>query len=504
MATIISDRASERGRLRIDEEGLRAWLDGVLTRHPAVGLAVGVVGNGSMELFAGRGLADVGSLTPITEGTVFRVGSITKLFTAIAVMQLEEDGLVDLDAPASECLRSYRLIPAHPSFPQVTLRHLLTHTAGIPEVRHVFDLIHPEAGPFGGRPVVLSVEHGRPLPSLAEYYGDGLRIVQQPGSTFAYTNHGFATLGQVVEDVSGMPLGTYFRDRIFEPLGMEDSDLIRLERIASRLATGYTFGRHGAEPVPDRDWIGAGAGGVYSTPRDMARFATALLGGGANEHGRILDAETLASMFVCNHRPDPRIPGRGLGIARGDAGGHLLVGHDGVLPGFNSELWVAPRDGLGVIAFTNGSRGAFTWMEAELRGLLRRLLDVPEEVVRTDIPEHPEIWHELCGHYRFPPRISDLRGRLAFPAGVEVFVRGVHLMIRALVPSAVLYRGLALHPDDEDDPTVFRLDLSSLGMSTARVVFGRDAATGRAAIQADLGGQPVSLVRTGRSEATGR
>lgn len=504
MATTSIDRSVERVGLSIDDEELRAWIDRVVTRHPAVGLAVGVVGPGSVELFAGRGLADVASITPITGDTGFRVGSITKLFTAIAVMQLEEDGLVDLDAPASEYLRAFRLVPAHPSFPQVTLRHLLTHTAGIPEVRHVLDLIHPEAGPFGGRPVILSVPFGHPLPSLAEYYRDGLRIVHPPGTTFAYTNHGFATLGQIVEDVTGMSLATVFRDRTFEPLGMEDTDLVRSKPIASRLATGYTFGRHGAEPVPDRDWIGAGAGGVYSTPRDMARFASALLGGGANEHGRILNAETSASMFVCNHRPDPRIPGRGLGFARGDAGGHLLVGHDGILPGFNSELWLAPRDGIGVIAFTNGSKGAFTWLEAEVRALLRRLLDVPDDVVRTGIPEHPEMWHELCGHYRFPAKISDLRGRLALAAGVEVFVRDGHLMIRALVPVPALYRGLVLHPDDEDDPTVFRLDLSKLGMSTARLVFGRDAATGRAAIHADLGGQPLTLVRTGRSEATGR
>jgi hypothetical protein len=206
-------------------------------------------------------------------------------------------------------------------------------------------------------------------------------------------------------------------------------------------------------------------------------------------------------MFVCSHRPDPRVPGRGLGFARGDAGGHLLVGHDGILPGLNAGLWIAPGDGVGVIAFTNGSSGAFVWMESEIKGLLNRLLDVPDEIVRTDIPERPENWRELCGRYRLLPKISDLRGRLALPAGVEVFVRGGHQMIRALVPVPALYRGLPLHPDDEDDPTVFRLDLSSLGMSTVRVVFGTDAATGRTAIHLDLGGQPLSLVRTGRRRA---
>ena len=91
----------------------------------------------------------------------------------------------------------------------------------------------------------------------------------------------------------------------------------------------------------------------------------------------------------------------------------------------------------------------------------------------------------LCGRYRLPPRISDLRGRLAVPAGVEVLARGGHLVIRALTPVPGLYRGLPLHPDEEDDPYVFRLDLSELGMSSVRVVFGRDAAGGAAAIHAD-------------------
>jgi hypothetical protein len=135
------------------------------------------------------------------------------------------------------------------------------------------------------------------------------------------------------------------------------------------------------------------------------------------------------------------------------------------------------------------------WMETEFKRLLRGLLDTPGEVVRTDIPPRPEVWEELCGRYRLPPRISDLRGRLAMAGGVEVFVRGGRLMIRALTPIPTLRRGLPLHPDDETDPYVFRLDLSGSGMSSIRVVFGRDTASDSAAIHADLGGQPLSLIR---------
>jgi CubicO group peptidase (beta-lactamase class C family) len=492
---LVRHDAGHRAQVRLDEPELRAWMDGILNRHPAVGVAVGIVRHGSLEFFHRHGFADIASNTPIDADTVFRIGSVTKPFTAIAVMQLHEQGLIDLDAPANDYLRAYELIPAEAGLGPATVRHLLTHTAGIAEVQRVVDLFHPEAGPFEGRPPIRSVAAGEPMPSLAAYYLRGLRVVAEPGTRFAYCNHGFATLGQIVEDVSGMALERYLREWIFEPLGMADTDLVRSDRVASRLATGYALGRHGVKAVPDRDWIGTGGGGIYSTARDIARFAAALMGGGANEHGSILEPATLSTMFEPHYQPDPRVPGWGLGFARGEAGGHRLVGHDGILPGFNSTLLVAPDDGLAIVAFTNGSRGAFVWMETEFKRLLRHLLDAPDEVIRTDIPHHPEIWDELCGGYRLPARISDLRQRLAIPGGVEVFVRGGHLMIRALTPVPALYRGLRLHPDDEDDPYIFRLDLSGFGLGTVRIVFGRDVGSDTAAIHADLGGQPLALIR---------
>src|SRR6266581_843330 len=131
--------------------------------------------------------------------------------TAIATMQLRERGQVDLDAPASDYLRAYRLIPARAGFRPPTLRHLLTHTAGVRAVRKPSDLLRPALG--WGTPV------GRPAPSLAEYYRGGLRVDVEPGTRWAYSNHGFATLGQIVEDVSGIALDRYLRERVFGPLG---------------------------------------------------------------------------------------------------------------------------------------------------------------------------------------------------------------------------------------------------------------------------------------------
>jgi len=473
---------------------LRRTIDEILNRRPAVGLAVGVVRDGDLAFFAGRGLANIRSKAPMTEDTVFRIASVTKLFTAIAVMQLSEQGLVDLDVPANDYLRAYKLVPAKASFRAATVRHLLTHTAGIPEVVHVSDLLHPGWGPFGVRPAQRSVRVGDRMPSLAEYYAGGLRVAADPGSAFQYCNHGFATLGQIVEDVTGTSLTRYFHERLFKPLGMTNSDLVRSERVVARLATGYVLGRDGATLVPDRDWICVAAGGIYSTPRDLGRFVAALLGGGANEHGRVLEPATLATMFEPHYQPDPRISGRGLGFFRTDVGEHRVVGHDGLLPGFAAELLVAPDDGVGIFALTNGSPGAHEWLGIELDRLLRQLLRAPDAAVRADVPEHPEIWAELCGRYQLPAG-SDLRGRVAMGAGAEVFVRAGHLMVRIFTPIPALFRGLPLHPDNQDDPYVFRLDLSVFGMATVRIVFGGESGDGVTAVHVDLAGQPLTLLK---------
>jgi hypothetical protein len=313
------------------------------------------------------------------------------------------------------------------------------------------------------------------MPSLADHYGGGIRLVAEPGTRFRYGNHGFATLGQIVEDVSGQPFGRYLREHVFEPLGMERSGIVRVQHLGSGLATGYEMGPSGPKPATPHDFVTAGAASVTSTPRDMARYVAALLGGGANEHGSVLEPATVAMMFEPQYQPDPRIPGIGLAFWRIDLGGRRAVEHQGTLPGFHSQIFLAPDDGVGVIAFTNGSWRPDFWLPAEVSGLLREMLGVPDDVIRTDVPRRPEVWGDLCGWYQLDGPLSDVRMRGMLGAGAEVFVRDGQLMIRVLTPIPVLAQGFALHPDDPEDPDVFRLDLAEFGLGSMRVVFGRDA-----------------------------
>jgi CubicO group peptidase (beta-lactamase class C family) len=474
----------------VAQPGVDERVAGVLNRHPAVGLAVGVVRADGPATFSTHGLADVASGSPVTEDTAFRVGSITKTFTAIAAVQLAERGLVDLDAPVADHLRTVRLVPDDPRWRPVTLRHLLTHTAGIGEVRRPGDLLRPVFGEL--------VRPGHPVPPLAGYYRRGLRVRAEPGTRWRYTGHGFAVVGQVVEDVTGIPLDTYLRRHVFGPLGMTGTYLSP-PGPDDGVATGYALDRTGARPVPAHHQVTAAAGAAVSTPRDMARYLTALLGGGANEHGSVLAPASMAGMFAPHYRPDPRIPGMGLAFFRREAGGHRVVEHGGLVPGFDSQIVLAPDDGVAVLAVTNGTRGGMFWLPTEADALLGAALGLPPEAVRRDVPHRPDVWPELCGRYTLPGPLTDARARGMAGAGVDVVVRGGRLRLRVRTPVPVAWRGFPLHPDDPADPDVFRLDLSGLGLATMRVVFSRGPDGRAESVHVDRG-QLLSARRPHRQE----
>ena len=456
-------------------------LAAICGRHPAVGLAVGVVRDGRLRHFHGHGLADIASRAPVTEDTVFRIGSITKTFTAVAVLQLCEQGLVDLDAPASDYLRGYRLIPAKPGHRLPTVRQLLTHTAGLPQLIYPARAFQPVLGE--------TVPYGQRVPSLAEFYRGRLHLIAEPGTRHTYSNHGFATLGQIIEDLTGQPLSRRFREHIFEPLGMTGTDLARSDGIRARLATGYSLRAGGPRPVRDRDLVIPGAGAIYSTTADMGRYVAALLAGGSGEHGPILKPETLTSMFAPHYQPDPRLAGVGLAFFRQDLGGHLVAGHDGLVPGFTSQMSLAPDDRAGVVAFTNGARSAMAWLGTEVNAILGHTLGLPDPVIRADVPHHPEIWADVCGWYSFRGSFRDAQRWLV--AGAQVLIRHGQLTLRPVTPVPALARGLPLAPDDPGDPYVFRVDLSGLGIGTGRVVFSRSPHAAVTAFHLDLGFPPL-------------
>ena len=404
------------------------------------GLALGVVRDGELERFVGLGVADARTERPVDARTAFRIGSISKTMTAIAVLQLVEDGRLALDDPIGDHLRSVR-VDAPRGAPAVTIRHLLTHTAGIGEVRRWSDL---------GRPMIaLASKAGEPPPPLARYYRRGLRTEVPPGTKWAYANHGFALLGLVVEEQRGRPFADLMRERIFDPLGMEHTDFVRSDRVRERLAVGY--GRRGArlKPVKDHEVAVAPAGSCYSCAEDMARYAGALLAGGAP----LLRPETLELMLTPQDPPSATLPGMGLSFFLERFGAHRVAGHDGGWPGFISAMLVAPDDGVGVVAFTNTNTQAAPHLLADK--VLRRLLDLPAPADPV-VAERPHLWSDLVGVYKpLPGTKTNLRVTPLIGGEVEVTVRKGHLAARA--PSALrpLRRGIRLRAADPDDPLAF-------------------------------------------------
>jgi hypothetical protein len=218
-------------------------------------------------------------------------------------------------------------------------------------------------------------------------------------------------------------------------------------------------------PVP-------GGGGLYSTIDDMAGYLIALLRGGANEHGRVLAADTISSMFGSHFQPDPRVTGMGLAFEPREERDRVFVAKGGTLPGFLSAIEMFPEAGLGVVVLTNtgglDNRGA---AEPLASALVHRLLDLPDDLVRDDIVPHPETWADLCGWYAPDAGpVTNLIPRVMMGAGVEVVVRRGQLVLRPLSPVPALRAGMVLHPDDPDDPQVFRVVLPAYAR-TSRVVF---------------------------------
>ena len=213
---------------------------------------------------------------------------------------------------------------------------------------------------------------------------------------------------------------------------------------------------------------------MYSSTADMARYLSALLHGGAGEHGSVLGPDTLASMFQPHFQLDPRLPGMGLGFEPNEESGHRTVWKTGVVSGFLSAMVVAPDDGVGVFVFGNtGGLDGRNVSEPLAKALLRLLLGLPDQALRTDIPPRPETWREICGWYSPDPGpVTNLFVRALWGAGVEVVVRGGQLLLKPLTPVPAMRRGMRLYPDDPDDPRVFRVEVPEYGKNY-RVVFKR-------------------------------
>lgn len=298
-----------------------------------VGLAVSIGGRDGLVWFRGFGSANAPG-TEVRPDSVFRIGSVSKTITAIGVMQLVEAGKIALDDPINDHLKSYKVEAAEGSEP-ITIRHLLTHRSGL-------------AGRGG---IDIGIAYGEPVPPLAEFYADGLRAKNAVGAEWAYSNDAFATLGHLIEEINGKPFYESMDETFFGPLGMTSSSFFRHPAIAERLVTGFSPEGDGFIECADLEVIVRGAGSVYSTAEDMARYTSCLINGGAP----VLKKETLDEMWSEQGKlPQEGIKGhQGLSFIVHDVEGHRVPWHNGGWPGAATSMYVAADDGRSVVLTAN-------------------------------------------------------------------------------------------------------------------------------------------------------
>jgi CubicO group peptidase (beta-lactamase class C family) len=294
--------------------------------------AVLVAKDGHVLFSKAYGLADRENGIPNTLQTRFRIGSMNKMFTAVAILQLVEAGKVDLTAPLGRYLSDY---PNRDVATKVTIHHLLTHTGG------TGDIFGPEFE-----------AHRKELRTLADYvelYGKrGLEF--EPGSRWAYSNYGMVLLGAVIEKVTGQSYYDYVQAHIYEPAGMTGSGSEPEDQTVPDRSIGYTMEPGTTKWIPNTDTLpyrGTSAGGGYSTVEDLARFAHALL---SHELLRPDSTELLITGKV-DSRPGARYA---YGFEDGrDADGNGWVGHGGGAPGMNGDLRIYPKSGYVVAVLAN-------------------------------------------------------------------------------------------------------------------------------------------------------
>ncbi|MEO7691922.1 MAG: serine hydrolase domain-containing protein [Sphingomonas sp.] len=319
-----------------------AWLDGFmpygLETGAIAGAVVVVVKDGKVLTQRGYGYSDVKAQKPVDpDNTLFRPGSISKLFTWTAVMQQVQAGKLDLDRDVNDYL-DFKIPPAWGK--PITLRNLMTHTAGFEETAKYLIAINPT----DNRPLEAALKRSVP----ARIYA--------PGSMASYSNYGASVAGYLVQRVSGEPFEAYVQRHIFAPLGMAHSSFVQPlpAGLGPLLAKGYLTAS--GDPQPFEIIPMSPAGALSASGADMAKFMIAHL----SANNPLLDAKTAKLMYATANTPIPGMPGMALGFYHEDRNGLNIIGHGGDTDWFHSDLHLYLDKGVGLYMSFNsaGKEGA--------------------------------------------------------------------------------------------------------------------------------------------------
>lgn len=341
----ISAAAQTTGSGPIDLVETSAFIDGTVSasmqNSHVPGAVVVIVKDGDVFFAKGYGYADLESLAPVDPArTLFRPGSISKLFTWTAVMQLVEQGKLSLDEDVNTYL-DFK-IPATFKDP-ITLKDLMTHTPGFEDKGQGLFKLDPKE-----------------VSSLEEYLKQNLPARVFPaGEISAYSNYGTALSGYIVERVAGIPFNDYIQKNIFDPLAMNNSSFQQPlpARLQPDMASAYNFFNGDYVKGSFEYVVGAPAGALSTTGLDMARFMIAHLQNGELGDKRILQEKTAIQMHSPLYASDQRLDGMAYGFFNGMTNGNYVISHGGDTMLFHSNLFLIPEYNLGLFISTNGSNG---------------------------------------------------------------------------------------------------------------------------------------------------
>ncbi len=298
-------------------------------------LSIALVDDQQIVWSKGFGVANSKDKIPVTDETIYRVGSVSKLFTDIAVMQLVEQGKIDLDAPVTRYVPNFR--PRNPFGKVITLRQLMSHRSGLVRetpVGNYFDPTEPSLA--------------RTIASLND-----TELVYAPESHTKYSNAAIATVGYVLERTQRQPFAKYLKRAVLDPLGLAHSSFEPTPEVTKNLAKAYMWTIDGRVfEAPTFEMGIAPSGSMYTTVGDLGRFMSALFAGGRGANGSILKAATLAQMWTPQYVKAGQKTGYGIGFGISEMNGHRKIGHGGAIYGFATQLSALPDDKLGVVVVT--------------------------------------------------------------------------------------------------------------------------------------------------------
>ncbi len=337
---------------------IEAFLDGLmplqLAQDNIAGAVIVVVKDGNVVFQKGYGYADIAKKTPVTaDGTLFRIGSVSKLFTWTAIMQLVEQGKVNLDADVNQYL-DFKIPNTYPK--PITVRNVMTHTTGFNEV--IKDLITKDS---------------KEMKPLGDYLKENIPArIYPPGTIPAYSNYGATLAGYIVQRVSGQPFDDYIEQHILQPLNMSRTTFRQPLPAALKplMSSGYMLASQPAKPfefvVP---WP---AGSVAASGLDMTHFILAHLQDGQYGNAQILRPETVQLMHSRQFGYDPRLSGMCLGFYEETRNGHRIIGHAGDTSYFHTDLHLMQDANLGFFVSYNSQGKAESSPRSDLWG---RFLD---------------------------------------------------------------------------------------------------------------------------------